>query len=62
MIFAWFMSRIDQLIQKSLNPRLAGGGQILPPPLSIIRDNLRTTQDIATKLSVPYRTSIWHLF
>ena len=35
-----------------------GGGQILPPPLSNIRDNLRTTQDIATKLSVPYRTSI----
>ena len=43
-----------------LNPRPAGGGQILPP-LSNIRDNLRTTWDIATKLSVPYRTSIWHL-
>ena len=34
-----------------------GGGQILPP-LPNIRDNLRTTQDIATKLLVPYRTSI----
>ena len=41
------------------NPRPAGGAY--SAPLSNIRDNLRTTLDIATKLSVPYRTSIWHL-
>ena len=41
-----------------LNPRPAGGGQILPPPPSNIRDNLRTTKDIATKHLVPYGTSI----
>ena len=40
-----------------VNPRLAGGGAY-SAPLSNIRDNLRTTQDIATKLSVPYWTSI----
>ena len=44
----------------SVNPRHAGGGAD-SAPLSKIRDNLRTTQDIATKLSVPYRTSILHL-
>ena len=43
------------------NPRPAGGGGQILPPLENIRDNLRTTYDIATKLSVPYRTSIWHL-
>ena len=34
-----------------------GGADSAPPP-SNIRDNLRTTQDIAAKLSVPYQTSI----
>ena len=37
------------------------GGGADSAPLSNIRDNSRTTQDIATKLSVPYWTSIWHL-
>ena len=41
-------------------PRPAGGGAY-SAPLSNIRDKLRTTQDITTKLSAPYRTSIWHL-
>ena len=36
-------------------------GIFCPSPLSNIRYNLTNTQDIATKLSVPYRTSIWHL-
>ena len=30
-------------------------------PLSNIRGNLKTTKDIGTTLSVPYRTSIWRL-
>ena len=48
------------LFSARVNPRPAGGQFLPPPPLSNIRDNLKTTQDIATKLSVPYWTSIWH--
>ena len=36
-------------------------GAYSAPPLSNIRDNFTTTHDIATKHSVPYRTSIWRI-